>query len=152
MFSNKKADESKNSSGRPSSGSLGINSLVQGTVLEGTIEANTDIRVDGIITGKLFCDAKVIIGPSGAVKGEITCENAVIEGRFEGTITVKDLLNIRETAVIEGEVTTSKLLVQAGSLFNVSCVMSKGGAAPKSAQETSKEGKKESDKVGKSGS
>lgn len=152
MFSNKKVDESKNASNRPSSGSLGLNSLVQGTSLEGTIEANTDIRVDGTISGKLFCQAKVIIGPSGVVKGEITCENAVIEGRFEGTMVVKDLLNVRENAVVEGEITTGKLMVQAGALFNVSCVMSTGDATPKGAHSASGQAKKEPEKVGKPGS
>ena len=41
-------------------------SLVQGTHIEGTVEADGDIRVDGTIKGKLFCRAKVIVGPSVA--------------------------------------------------------------------------------------
>ena len=69
----------------------------------------------------LFCKAKVIIGPSGFVQGEIRCENAVIEGKFDGHLYVSGLLNIREKANIKGDVQTDKLIVQSGAIFNVSC-------------------------------
>ena len=76
---------SKSSPSPSPSGGHSLNSIVEGTNIEGTVNANSDIRVDGAIKGKLFCDAKVIIGPTGKVDGEIRCENAVIEGKFEGT-------------------------------------------------------------------
>jgi cytoskeletal protein CcmA (bactofilin family) len=101
-----------------SSGGHSLNSIVQGTEIEGTIKANSDIRVDGTIKGKLFCDAKVIIGPTGKISGEIRCQNAVIEGSFDGTISVKELLNIRETAKIEGDVSYGKLIVQPGGVID----------------------------------
>lgn len=125
---------SKDSNSKPRNGSVApvnpnaFNSLVQGTVVEGTVRSESDIRVDGLIKGKLFCDAKVVIGPTGQIEGEIRCSNAVIEGKFEGTIVVTELLNIRENAVVSGEVTTGKLLVQSGAVFNVTCNM--GGQAP----------------------
>lgn len=138
----------------PSSHSL--NSLVKGTVVEGTVKSESDIRIDGTIKGKLFCDAKVIIGPSGYVEGEIRCENAVIEGKFEGNLQVSELLNIRETANISGEVRTNKLIVQSGATFNVACSM--GGAiqrsphapAANSSSSSSASKEKEGDKLVKS--
>ncbi|RMF01653.1 MAG: polymer-forming cytoskeletal protein [Bacteroidetes bacterium] len=98
----------------PSSGSHSINSIVNGTSVEGTVKANSDIRVDGHIKGKLFCDSKVIIGPTGKIEGEIRCQNAVIEGAFEGTLNVKEVLNIRETAKVKGDTAYGKLIVQPG--------------------------------------
>lgn len=127
---------SKDSNNKPRNGSVApvnpnaFNSLVQGTVVEGTVRSESDIRVDGLIKGKLFCDAKVVIGPTGSIEGEIRCANAVIEGKFEGTIVVTELLNVRENASVSGEVTTGKLLVQSGAVFNVTCNM--GGQAPAS--------------------
>ncbi len=100
-----------------------LNSLVNGTVVEGTVKSENDIRIDGTIKGKLFCDAKAIIGPTGYVEGEIRCQNAVIEGKFEGILHVAELLNIREAASVSGEVQTSKLIVQSGAIFNVTCSM-----------------------------
>ena len=46
-----------------------------------------------------------------------------VEGKFEGNLHVTELLNVRETASISGEVATNKLIVQSGATFNVSCSM-----------------------------
>jgi cytoskeletal protein CcmA (bactofilin family) len=124
MFGNNKSSDDPKST--PTSPAGTLNTLVKGTVLEGNIRCESDLRVDGTIKGKLSCQAKVIIGPSGLVDGEITCQNAVIEGRFKGNLRVTDLLNIRETAEVDGEITTNKLLVQSGARFNVSCKMESG--------------------------
>ena len=125
MFgSNKNTEDPKSSATTSSTNSL--NTLVKGTVVEGSLRCDSDLRVDGSIKGKLNCKAKVIIGPTGFVDGEIRCENAVIEGRFNGKLWVSELLNIRETAEVEGDITTNKLLVQSGAKFNVSCKMETG--------------------------
>ncbi|WP_367387882.1 polymer-forming cytoskeletal protein [Lewinella sp. LCG006] len=128
MFNNsgKKEMSTKSSSTPSPSGGHSLNSIVEGTKIEGTVNANSDIRVDGSITGKLFCDAKVIIGPTGKVDGEIRCENAVIEGKFEGTMTVKELLNIRETAAVDGDITCGKLIVQPGGTIDGTLTMASG--------------------------
>lgn len=131
MFNNKKEDgKTKNMSQSTSGSTNSLNSLVNGTTIEGTIHSESDIRIDGTIQGKLFCDAKVIIGPSGKITGEVNCSNAVIEGVFDGTIQVKENLIIREKAVISGDVSTDKLVVAAGAVFNVNCNM--GGTPPAS--------------------
>ncbi len=119
MFgSNKNKDVAKAGSIIPSASSHSLNSLVQGTVVEGKIKATNDIRIDGSIKGDLFCDAKVIIGPSGVIEGTIRCQNAVIEGQFNGNLTVSELLNIRETAKVTGEVSYGKLIVQSGAIIS----------------------------------
>lgn len=120
MFgSNKKKDAGKTPSNNSFPGSKGhsLNSLVEGTSVEGTITSKSDIRVDGTIKGNLTCDAKVIIGPTGFIDGEINCETAVIEGRFEGILHVKELLNIRESAKVSGEVGYGKLIVASGAVI-----------------------------------
>lgn len=135
MFgNNKKKETGKASSVRPTPGAHSLNSLVVGTIIEGTIKSESDIRVDGTIKGSLYCKSKVIIGPSGSIEGEINCQNAVVEGKFDGNFVVAELLNIRETAKVFGDVKTSKLIVQSGAIFDVNCKMVSGSssnAAPK---------------------
>jgi cytoskeletal protein CcmA (bactofilin family) len=100
-----------------------INSIVRGTKIEGSVTAENDIRVDGVIKGSLTCSAKVIIGQSGLIDGEVKCQNAVIEGKFYGILKVTDLLSVKETAEIVGDVTTAKLSVTPGAIFDVTCTM-----------------------------
>ena len=98
--------------------------------MEGTVSSESDIRIDGNIKGTLTCKAKVIVGPTGAIEGEIRCVNAVIEGKFKGTLYVEELLHIRETADVTGDVYTNKLTVQSGANFNGAVKMA--ADAPKS--------------------
>ena len=125
MFKNKSKENGASSSSSSSSQSVSgsTNSLVAGTSLEGTINASSDIRIDGKLKGMLDCKGRVIIGPEGRVEGEIVCQNAVIEGSFQGKLNVKELLNVRESANIQGDVITNKLLVQPGAIYNVTCSM-----------------------------
>jgi len=124
MFGNTKNEQKPKANGVISTASTtSSNSLVQGTNVEGTLQADKDIRIDGTLKGTLHCKGKVIIGPTGYIVGDVTCENAVIEGRFEGILIVGDVLHVKETAKIEGDVSTQKLVVQPGSIFNVKCKM-----------------------------
>ena len=66
---NKKETNTGGRNNSPSAASHSLNSLVAGTVVEGTVKSESDIRIDGTITGKVFCDAKVIIGLTGYVEG-----------------------------------------------------------------------------------
>lgn len=134
MFGSKKTvEETKPAvakSSLPAADSNALNSLVKGTVVEGIVTSENDIRVDGVIKGTLTCKAKVIIGPSGSIQGDVRCQNAMIEGRFEGKLFVEDLLSVKETAHVVGDITTDKLLVQPGAIFNVTCVMKAAAKAP----------------------
>lgn len=126
MFGNNKKTEASNIA----TNSSALNSLVQGTVVEGTVKAESDIRIDGIIHGDLSCSAKVIIGPTGEIKGEVRCVNAMIDGKFEGKLIVEELLTVRETASVVGDIQTGKLIVQSGAVFNVTCDMGKSNKRP----------------------
>lgn len=122
MFGSKTQENNK-----PAPGTLvqsALNSLVTGTIIEGTISAENDIRIDGYLKGILTCKGKVIIGPKGNIEGEIKAQNAVIEGKFKGTLHIDDLLLVKETAVVEGEINTDKLSVSPGAKFNVMSKMS----------------------------
>ncbi|MBK7232509.1 MAG: polymer-forming cytoskeletal protein [Saprospiraceae bacterium] len=125
MFGSSKPSEKDTSKTPVGPGSQGaLNSLVAGTLVEGTVQADSDIRVDGTLRGTLVCKGKVIIGPKGQIEGEIKAQNAVIEGMFKGTIQIEDLLHVKETAHVEGEINTDKLSVNPGAKFNVVSKMS----------------------------
>ena len=130
MFGNSK-NEPKANGGISTPSTTSSNSLVQGTQIEGSVIAEKDIRIDGLMKGNLICKGKLILGPTGQIIGDVQCENAVIEGRFEGILIVSDVLHIKETARVEGDIATQKLIVQPGSVFNVKCKMGNVPPNPK---------------------
>ena len=130
MFKNKKKDNDANSAAPNTAASGSTNTITAGTSVEGTIHANNDIRIDGELTGTLNCKGRVIIGGQGKVQGDIVCQNAIIEGKFSGNLKVEEILTVKESAMIEGEIVTGKLNIQPGAIFNGNCSM--GGQKLKS--------------------
>ena len=99
------------------------NTIAQGTTLNGDLTSEGDFRVEGIVNGSVTTSGKVVIGKTGAVEGLLSCNNADVEGKFKGTLTVSDTLNLRSSAHIEGDVQIGKLSVEPGATFNASCLM-----------------------------
>lgn len=102
------------------------NRIVEGTTIHGDIISPADFRLDGELIGNFTSNGKLVIGPAGSVKGDIICNTADIEGKFEGKIQVGEMLNIRESASIIGEAIIGKLSVAPGATFNATCVMLSG--------------------------
>lgn len=123
MFGNNKKPVADSSGSSQSYSASGINSLVAGTSIEGTIKAQSDIRIDGDLNGNLECSGRVIIGTDGRITGDVQCQNAIIEGYMQGVLTVTEELDIRESGSVNGEVNTGKLKIAPGGIFNVNCNM-----------------------------
>lgn len=101
-----------------------INLISSGTDINGDIISNGDIRIDGTVTGTLSTKGKVVIGPTGRLKGEIICKNSEISGIIEGKVTISNLLNLKSTCKIVGDIITSKLSIEPGAKFSGNCKMS----------------------------
>ena len=93
------------------------------TILKGSINAQTDIRIDGKLEGDVETTGKVIIGKEASVNGKVICTNADIEGSFKGNLTVSGTLTLKTGSNLEGEVHVQKLVVDSGATFNANCTM-----------------------------
>ena len=93
------------------------------TKIVGDIISDGDFRIDGKVEGNVKTSGKLIIGKKGYISGIIDCANADIEGTASGKLTCSGTLNLKSTAVIEGEVFLEKLAVEPGATFNASCSM-----------------------------
>ena len=103
------------------------NHIGKGTTLEGNIETFGNIRIEGKVIGNIKSKSKVALGESSFVEGNLLAQNAEIEGEVKGFVEVTELLVLKPSAVIHGDITTSKLIVETGANFNGNCKM--GNAA-----------------------
>jgi cytoskeletal protein CcmA (bactofilin family) len=103
--------------------SASINLIGAGTVIEGEIKCSGDIRIDGTIHGSITSKTKIVIGSTGIIEGDISCANADISGVIKGKISVSELLFLKNTAVITGDIVTGKFIVESGASFTGSCAM-----------------------------
>jgi cytoskeletal protein CcmA (bactofilin family) len=100
-----------------------INQIGVGTEITGDVTTPNDIRFDGVLTGNLKTRGKVVIGETGSVKGEIICKNSVLEGKVEGKITVAELLTMKATSSLQGDLVTRRLAIEPGARFSGNCSM-----------------------------
>ena len=122
-----------------------INLISIGTDITGDIISNGDIRIDGTLKGSLNTKGKVVIGPTGKISGEVICKNSEVSGIVEGRITVGQLLNLKASSKILGDIATSKLSIEPGAKFSGNCKMSdndyNGGNSATKEKEPEKSGK-----------
>lgn len=112
--------------GEKNSEVFSINSLGIGSSVTGDIMAVSDMRIDGKVKGNISCDARLIIGETGEIEGDVTCKAAIIQGKLTGTLKVSETLEVNSKAIINGEIATSRLIVENGAVFNVRCSMTSG--------------------------
>lgn len=118
------------------------NLIAQGTTITGDIISEGDFRIEGNIQGNLKTPGKVVIGKTGIINGTLKGANADIEGKFSGKLIISDILSLKSTAQVEGEVEVGKLAVEPGATFNATCMMkgsikelNKGGTTGRSESE-----------------
>jgi cytoskeletal protein CcmA (bactofilin family) len=99
------------------------NRIVEATQIKGDIFSAADFRLDGELIGNFTSNGKLVIGPTGKVVGDVVCKSAEIEGVFKGKLMVAELLNLKATATVEGEVVIGKLAIEPGAIFTANCVM-----------------------------
>src|SRR6266498_5790822 len=104
-------------------GGNGTTLISAGTTLKGDISSNSDLRIDGTIVGNISSSAKIVIGASGVVEGDITGNQADIVGKVSGNIKTKDLLQLRGDCIVKGNVYAGKLQVEPTAIFNGQCHM-----------------------------
>jgi cytoskeletal protein CcmA (bactofilin family) len=104
-------------------GNGSINIIGAGTTIDGEIRSNGDLRIDGTIRGSVSSKAKVVIGGTGIVEGDVVCQNADISGTVKGKTTVSEMLFLKSNARINGDIQTGKLIVEVGASFTGNCSM-----------------------------
>jgi cytoskeletal protein CcmA (bactofilin family) len=103
------------------------NNIVSGTTIKGEITTNGDFRIDGTLIGSINCKGKIVIGQTGTIEGEVICQNADISGKIKAQIKVEQLLTLKSTSELNGDVITNKISVEPGARFTGSCDMDGGG-------------------------
>lgn len=100
-----------------------INLLGAGTTVKGEIISNGDFRIDGTLIGSIQAKGKVVIGTTGNIEGEINCQNADISGLVKAKVNITEMLSLKATAQVIGDIVANKLSVEPGAKFSGSCNM-----------------------------
>lgn len=97
-------------------------------VLNGQIAACDKLIVEGTVEAKLENSKIIEIAESGLFKGSAEIDDAVIGGRFEGSLIVHGLLTVQSTGRITGEVRYGRIAIEEGG--EISGTLEVNGAQP----------------------
>ncbi len=100
-----------------------INMIGEGTLIEGTLRSESDVRVSGRIVGNLDVEGKVIVAKEGSINGELVAVSADIAGDVQGQIHIKELCVLKGAARVDADIKAARLVVEEGAIFNGQCEM-----------------------------
>lgn len=96
-----------------------------GTVINGNVECEGCLSVEGIINGDLKVEGDVEVGDSARVMGNISANNVSVGGIIQGNVNTAGLLKILSTARLEGDINVGGFIANEGGMFIGRCTMTK---------------------------
>lgn len=100
-----------------------INLIGNGTSIIGNITSNGDMRIDGTLKGNISISGKLVVGSSGTIEGNVMCQNADVSGIINGKVTVTELLSLKATSKLLGDIVTGKITIEPNAIFTGTCNM-----------------------------
>jgi cytoskeletal protein CcmA (bactofilin family) len=108
-------------------GDSGLNALLgPGSVVEGKLSFQGQVRIDGTFNGSIKTTDTLIIGESARITAEITCGSVVVNGEVNGNITAKESVELHRPARVKGDIATPSLVIDKGVIFEGSSRMENG--------------------------
>ncbi len=89
-----------------------------GTALrvEGRIISAEDLTIDGTVEGSIeLGNHSLTIGVGAAVKADLTAKHITISGSVTGNVRATDMVDLRATGSVNGDISTPRLLMADGA-------------------------------------
>lgn len=102
-----------------------VNLLCEGTVIVGDIKTKNDIRIDGIIKGKIITSGRLVVGSTARIEGNIDCVNIDVQGVVVGDVVASGAVALKSPAKVMGNISSAVLSIEPGVMFNGNCQMLK---------------------------
>lgn len=100
-----------------------------GTSVSGEISSEGTIRIEGEVSGRVKCDDTIVVHESGIARADLIGGQIIVSGEVEGNIFAYDRLEVTETAKVIGDITSPRISIAEGVIFEGKCTMKPPGDA-----------------------
>lgn len=101
----------------------------QSIVIKGDISGSEDLVIAGRVEGSIALEGRILtLAPGSHVVGTVSAGAVIVSGTLEGSIDAAERLEIKEGAVVEGDLSTPRLLVADGAQLKAEVDMPVRGA------------------------
>jgi cytoskeletal protein CcmA (bactofilin family) len=87
-------------------------------VIKGELSGSEDLYLDGQVEGSIeLRDHSLTVGPNGSVKANVSAKGVIIQGKLEGSVNASERVDLRQSAVVNGDVTTQRIAIEEGAFL-----------------------------------
>ena len=109
----------------------GTTSLLSKKVkIEGNIQGDEDLRVEGHFKGTIKVIGDFFVGQSGVVEADVEADNIVIQGQITGNVLARKQLEIQSSGQLLGDCQAKSIDIREGAIFEGRSSMLRSSASP----------------------
>ncbi len=95
----------------------------------GRVHSSGAVQVAGTILGDVWAEEQVLVAEGGRVEGGVFAREVVLGGKVRGSVVAEERVEVLESAVIRGDITTPWLTVHEGAAIDSELHMAQATAA-----------------------
>jgi len=87
-------------------------------VIKGELSGSEDLYLDGEVEGSIdLQNNNLVIGPNGKVRANVFAKDVTIHGKVDGTVTGSTRVELKKSAVLNGDINTHRIVIEDGAFF-----------------------------------
>jgi cytoskeletal protein CcmA (bactofilin family) len=87
-------------------------------IIKGELSGSEDLFLDGEVEGNIdLHNHNLVIGPNGRVKANVHAKDIVVHGKVDGNLTGVEKVELKKSAVLNGDINTQRIVIEDGAFF-----------------------------------
>jgi cytoskeletal protein CcmA (bactofilin family) len=123
------ASPASESSGSAAAANEPLSLIDRNSSIEGTFTTTRDVRVEGMVRGKIVCQGLLYIAESADIDATVEAASVTVAGKLTGDVTCRGRLQITSTGRMSATVTTEALVIDEGAFYEGDLNMKSPSAA-----------------------
>ncbi len=98
----------------PDPAPVGYSVLDQQMTVEGDVDTEGALRIDGRVRGNVRSASTVVLAAGATISGNVAAREVIIGGSVTGNVTATGRVELQESGVVTGDIETSAIMIQEG--------------------------------------
>jgi cytoskeletal protein CcmA (bactofilin family) len=91
----------------------GSTTIGKSVTIRGEVSGKEDLYMDGVVEGTISLpESRLTVGPNARVMADMNAHDVVIYGLVEGNIRATGRIELRESAVVRGDIIAERLSIE----------------------------------------
>ena len=91
--------------------------------VEGDFSSKGNMVVQGTVAGNVKTAKNLRVEEGARILASVKAQNSQISGEIQGSVTIKETLELTSSAVVIGDVSAATLIIEAGAIMHGKCSM-----------------------------